>query len=418
MISYRDLLMVSKGKPYPNLRTLLFAKKFKMGGKFVKEYLRTVSGVPCVLPDSVGKPTVDYKIYGETYQSPEMYNPTLKDKDGYYLIDSENYLLRSNDPPQYIIKSVGDKIDDDNYIIIVLTSGKNIWNTELTNGYSLDENGLPVINNRCCATLSPIYYKNIDNSKISYNASSTNTHVMYSVFNDDILIRRLNCISGDTLDMSGGNKVYFSFYQNDMIVLASDISKIQIEFGDVITEYEPYFTPIQTPIYINNSLKKIDDYSDIIDFKRGVLERKINKYTMTGEENLTIYSGTLFSLDLPLSIDIPPSVKGPLKCTHYMTCSQTDFYYGRVTTGISTRQGRGILFGHEGITTVEEFKKYLKKQYDSGTPIVIYYILAESIIEPMVLPEIRTLIGTTIISINNTICPSNIEITYRSNKGE
>lgn len=410
--------MVSKGNRYPNLRTLLFAKKFKMGGKFVKEYLRTVSGVPCVLTNSVGKPTVNYKIYGETYQSTEMYNPVLKDKDGYFLLDSENYLLCSNDVPQYIIESVGDKTDENGFEIPIITSGKNLWNAELTDGYDLGSIGLPIVNNKRCATLNPIYYTDIDNLKISYKATYPDTHVMYSVFNDNTFIRRLNCMSGDTIDVSGGNRIFFSFYWVGITVLASDISEIQLELGDTVTEYEPYFTPIRTPIYINEPLRKIDDYADIIDFERGVLERKIAEHAMTGEENLTIYSDTLFSFDLPSSLNVPSSVKGPLKCSHYVTCSQTDFDSGRVTTGVSTRHGQRIIFGDEGIISVEDFKAYLKEQYETGTPVTLYYVLAESITESPTLTKFPTINGTTIISVDTEIQPSNLEITYISSKGE
>ena len=533
MISYRDLLMVSKGNRYQNLRTFLFAQKFKMGGKFVKEYLRTVSGVPCVLTNSVGKPTVDYKIYGETYQSPEMYNPILKDKDGYSLIDSDGYLLRSNDPPQYIIKSVGDRTknlfdknsitftpnnflgengelitnldwevsdyipiegyqvtlncqigkdpciclyDKDKNLLVskryqynktitvsseqmayycrfsryytisvdsfqleygskstsyepygykipITTNGKNLWNAELTDGYGLDSAGLPISNNKRCATLEPIHYANIDNLKISYKSTDVNTHVMYSVFNENTFVRRLNCMSGDSIDVSGGNKVYFSFYWVGITVSANDISEIQLELGDTVTEYEPYHKPVPTSIYLDEPLRKIGDYADVIDFERGVVERKMGKLVYTGNE---IFRNTTYDINLFML-----NMEGYLRKkeitslnSHYQTQTNVNvytevadmrcaFYVNPNNLSSSLIYIRDSRFG-----TIADFKAYLKEQYDAGTPVTVYYVLAESTTETLTLPKLPTFNGTAVISADTEIQPSNMEITYRSGKGE
>ena len=52
---------------------------------------------------------------------------------------------------------------------------------------------------------------------------------------------------------------------------------IQIELGDTATPYEPYVEPVTTNIYLNESLRKLGNYADYIDFKENKVVRKCCK---------------------------------------------------------------------------------------------------------------------------------------------
>ncbi len=122
---------------------------------------------------------------------------------------------------------------------------------------------------------------------------------------------------------------------------------------------------ITTPIYLNEPLRKIGDYADVIDFRRGAVERKIKKIVFDGSE---------------------------------------------------TFQLNRICICNKDITTVESFKEHLTEQYDVGTPVTVYYSLAEPTTEPISIPSIPTFDGTTLISTDIEIRPANMEIKYKARK--
>lgn len=174
-------------------------------------------------------------------------------------------------------ESVGDKTE-------------NLFDGELTDGYHLsDTTGLPVSFARRFATLQPI---TINQSEycLTYN-STTNLRFMYSVFNNDTLIRRTAIVnnrylqSGDAIDTTGGNKIYFAFYNNDYSHASTGmISNIMLNEGSTAIPYEPYGykvpvtvsngTDAQTiPIYLSEQIRKVGDEAEYISYADQKLHR-------------------------------------------------------------------------------------------------------------------------------------------------
>ena len=67
-------------------------------------------------------------------------------------------------------------------------------------------------------------------------------------------------------------------------------------------------------------------------------------------------------------------------------------------------------------TNISAWKAYLKAEYDKGTPVTVWIIRENSTAESLTLPEIPTFDGTTIITTDTEIQPSNMEITYKARK--
>lgn len=277
------IFQISKGLPPDSLHDTLFARKLSASPTETV----TVSGYPCVLENSVEKPVVDYRIYGNTVQNstPSPDNPVE-------------------------IQSVGDLVTDGEY------AGK----------YKI-----PVV-------------------------ASTENNV-----------------------------------------------------------------PKTTNIYLDEPLRKIGDYADVIDFERGGVERKIGKLVFTENEIFrnTTYNMSLFMLDMKgylrkeeitsLSSHYQPqkNVTG-YKLVADMRCT---FYANSANLSSSVAYIRDSRF-----STIDNFKAYLKEQYDAGTPVTVYYALAESRTENLTLPQLHTLNGMTIITTDTEIKPSDIEITYKVRK--
>lgn len=176
-----------------------------------------------------------------------------------------------------------------------------MFDGELTDDYHLSpDTGLPVIFGNRFATLQPI---TIDQSEycLTYN-STTDLRFMYSVLNDDTLIRRVAIInnrylqSGDVIDTTGGNKIYFAFFNNDYShASTTDISNIMLNAGSTPIPYEPYgykvpvtvsngADTLTTPLYLPEQIKKVGDEAEYIDY---------------GEQKQHFADGTFVDVTLP-----------------------------------------------------------------------------------------------------------------------
>lgn len=163
-----------------------------------------------------------------------------------------------------------------------------------------------------------------------------------------------------------------SHASDDQIYPYIDGAKIMLNEGSEPLPFEPYGYKIPissasttTPVYL------------------GEVEttRKIKKLVLTGEENIT--SG---HLDVSLfSIPIDDYIREPiisLICTHYIAQSNVEewsrvsnkntcFYVG------STVEFRQLYIRDSSYSTIADFKSYLAQQYAAGTPVTVWYVLAE-----------------------------------------
>lgn len=125
---------------------------------------------------------------------------------------------------------------------------KNLFSEPLTNGYTLDgTTGLPSIYNKRCATLNPIDVSGLQNVTISFSSTLSRTRVIYSLFDNSTLIRRVTAIfSGDSIDVSDGNELYICFYDPGDIetVTKNDVTNIMLNTGSTALPYEPYSSEV------------------------------------------------------------------------------------------------------------------------------------------------------------------------------
>lgn len=175
----------------------------------------------------------------------------------------------------------------------------------------------------------------------------------------------------------------------------------------------------KTEIYLDEPLRKIKNYADIIDFERGVVERKIKKIVFDGSENFILNSNKAVFVMFIDDIGVFMSNNPPILSSHYQTATiYPDLYTSAVDYGIyfGSSYSDRICIRNKDIATVDGFKEHLAEQYSTGTPVTVYYALTEAITESLALPQLLTIDGTTIISFDTEIKPSNIEITYKGRK--
>lgn len=133
----------------------------------------------------------------------------------------------------------------------------------------------------------------------------------------------------------------------------------------------------------------IDTYTDSLDLSTGTLTRRIGKFELTGEENITLYTiatGNLFRTELP-TLRVLGQFADAGVCTHYRTVtSATDRVNGTISGG-GTAGVQKFVDIVDGYATADDFKSFLAAQYATGTPVMIWYVLAEPEISTVAVPS-------------------------------
>lgn len=217
---------------------------------------------------------------------------------------------------------------------------------------------------------------------------------------------------GDWISIQGSNN-YFK--------------EIMLIKGSVIPDYEPYHEPITTPVYIGSEpLHKIGDYADYIDFKRGVVVRHIKKAVLTGDENWIndvhdanhdVYRTENFANFRTWTTSVGDV--GIFRCNQilYMQPPYPSGLYDRIVLFDDNVHQHTLYFSTKksiGIDTVDKFKAFLSAQYEAGTPVTVWYVLAEPEEEVLSLSQkIPTNIGSNTFSCTISPAPSKAMIQYK-----
>ena len=196
------------------------------------------------------------------------------------------------------------------------------------------------------------------------------------------------------------------------------MSDFMLNLGSTPLPYEPYGKykiPVSinstiTNIYLNNPIRKIGNYSDIVN-DDGTVTRIIGKNVYKGTEQWTVTtSGNKKRAFTPnYSYLIPNS---PAFCTHFLYNSQNIGYpnVGEFVVNAT----KAIIFGLDGeqFTDLDAWKTYLSQQYTNGNPITVWYVLATPETETITSPTLTPQEGSNTIDINTTLKPSNLTIGY------
>lgn len=223
---------------------------------------------------------------------------------------------------------------------------------------------------------------------------------------------------------SPNNARYFRFTH---IKTATHAMMVEGSYSSsTMPEYEPYGVKIQissasttTPVYLGEVQTT----------------RKIKKLVLTGEENITSGHLDVSLFNIPVSDYLKQSTITVIS-THYIAQSNVNgwvdvndksiTFYGN--TGSATKT---MYIRDSSYSTVADFKSYLAQQYAAGTPVTVWYVLAESetgiINEPLMKigdyadtlsmeqagAQIPTVNGSNTLDVLTTVKPSEVYIKYK-----
>ena len=123
------------------------------------------------------------------------------------------------------------------------------WSLFVDNYYLDNSTGLPTpytTSPTRIATITPIDVSNCNNVTFSFETTETVQLFIYSLFNDNTLIRRVaNNTNGSSIDTSQGNKLYLCIYSTTNIT-TSNVTNAMLNEGSTAQPYEPYGNEWQT----------------------------------------------------------------------------------------------------------------------------------------------------------------------------
>ena len=190
-------------------------------------------------------------------------------------------------------------------------------------------------------------------------------------------------------------------------------SKIQIEDVMESTVYEPYIKSSIYNIFLDEPLRKSRDYSDYIDFKNQKVVRHIYEYIIENDEGWFTSSIQMSQVDCVRYDYQPGGFIGAkimdVLCTHYPYIGDNPLTSEGAWANTTSSMQLRIM---SKIPNIAEFKSFLIKQYENGTPVKFYYVPTTPIEEPLELPIIETNKYTNIFEIDTTLQPSNVIAQY------
>lgn len=309
----------------PDLYTALLAKNLRRDGE-----VKTLSGIPPLTFRSNGQSLLDYLISGNTVQSgtPTPDNPIM---------------------PQGTGERTGNLADVIRGKVPRASDGSLVTFEGLTTEYVPFHTG---------DILSITFEKPVQTKRF---------YVFY--YSGDTLLNTKDLVYGTSISSYGVSEAV------DRIRIRIDysgveVSNVMLNTGSTALPYEPYGYKIPissagqtTPVYLGEVQTT----------------RKIKKLVLTGEESTWRITGT-GRMALPLVVSNTPNRGQICYCTHYKGTSIQS--YGQLSDGECTTSTMDTIDNELGIydsnyTTVADFKAYLAQQYAAGTPVTVWYVLAE-----------------------------------------
>lgn len=146
----------------------------------------------------------------------------------------------------------------------------------------------------------------------------------------------------------------------------------------------------------------VGDYADEVDVVAGTVTRRVGMKVLTGEESVGLVSAATYYGYIP--VDDPRMARGTRNqavSTHFVWVEGThpERTLGSVWCGwYGNGQRLYITPTDQTLNTGEKIKAWLAAQYTAGTPVIIWYPLAEPVTESITPQALRTVDGTTVVS--------------------
>lgn len=342
------------------------------------------------------------------------------------------------------IEFLGSKVTDETseyygkYEVGINVKSKNLWKTDINNmtmnGVTLTTmpDGTIYLNGTCTSSVN-FLANTISLSEGTYSLSANNTQnngisqaivQIYSATTKESLTcyDNTNNSKNENVSLTASDDYVLRIRIENGKTYENYIIKPQLEEGTTITEYVPYKEPKSYSIYLDEPLKKVDNYSDYIDVVNNKVVRKINKYTLSRANNWThasVLNDNTYRAYIGANANSPiqDGIKDAVLCNYFKSAK----WAYRATTGY----GNSIFVGSDNASATymgiqiridssianngTSFLNYLDSLDE---PLTIYNpsttIVSE---EPILMPFMDLESGDIVTACSsNNVCASNVEL--------
>ena len=297
------------------------------------------------------------------------------------------------------------------YKIPVTVSGKNLFNVE---NYSLDSSDnslrfdvseLTIGKKYTISSTKPLKWIKISDSTTGYGSVQYDAATFYSY--TFIMTRHKNIASSATQYLYVG-------IGNGFVKDISDLDgyELQIEEGNVATEYKPYIEPVTTNIYLDEPLRKVGDSADYIDFKEQKVVRNVATYEH--KENTIATKGTESMENMIYRNYFYPTIqmKKGINSDGFCTTLDTNarLWVDLMAPSVRFGQTNNVIYivTPNSMATNQDLYNYVTN--NGQNKCIYYYQAAESMQNSQIIPVITSLNGETNITVNTALNPSYVEV--------
>lgn len=161
-------------------------------------------------------------------------------------------------------------------------------------------------------------------------------------------------------------------------------------------------------IYLSEPLRKIGDYSDSMQYTTQTATRRIGKMILDGTS--TKFISKAFAGSFVIRINDGKFHEIASLCSHFIYSSITSQNPGHyfIPASAATNQ---FNFWWDSTKTLTEANQWLADQYTAGTPVTVWYVLANPTTETVTAPTITPHRGSNTLTVDTDLQPSNVSIT-------
>lgn len=317
------------------------------------------------------------------------------------------------------------------YIIPLKTSGKNLFDPkklvikeDTTGSYPIiaeikDNDNFVVYPKYASDKVYYSYYANKDvNLTFSYETTENEDYYGY-VWADINGETKYNIKSGRVFELKEGDNLVIRFawfpWNNDNYNRTGEefvtFSNVQLEEGNVVTDYESPVMPNVEIIKLNESLKKIGNYADYIDFKKQKVVRNIECYEFMGTESFDFLSNNIFSLNNFVDSNVVLGLSNYYIQNENQTDIETNINHGEFILQNNDGLSTNLFLKNSNYSDVLSLQSDLKTLYLEGNPLKFCYPLNKPIEEPIKLPNLSLFNGSNLFELKSKV-KSTVSIEY------
>ncbi len=350
--------------------------------------LTKVNGTSILIDNNKTTVIENYRIYGNSIQNgtPTPDTPVEVESVG-ELVTLDNCSSYGEDACNNVGK----------YVIPIKVTGKNLFDLKSVTLFNASINDGSIVSDAD----SKLFNADI------YLKAGTYTISLSKDFDDSsIYFRKGKIQEGYFLKYNNTQETYTFTYDKDEYLRlswfkkSSHISNIMLTSGkESNLKYIPYKEAI-TNIYLDSPLRKVGDYADYIDFKTGKVVRNIKEITLNGSENwiydsnfnaFKFLNNEFMARQKPISNQLNGIASGILYNDNALLINDDSIYVTKRDLGDDLESFKNGL-GQNNLTLINVLKHSLEQTLD--------------------LPELLINKDTSVISVNTSILPSNIELEY------